>query len=209
MSGPSELFLPDFEAALTLAGLRHDGQRRRDTGAPYLVHLVHVAQILAQAGYDLRTQIVGLLHDLLEDTCEGPAELAARAAEIEAGFGPEVREAVEWLSEPKFDPDGRHQPWKTRKLAYLSQLAEAPALALPVAAADKLHNLATLVFQLQRDGGEQVWALFTGAPDQQLWFYTQATQTLAQRLDGPLIPALRAQLAELRPWVQRAPPRSS
>lgn len=103
----SALFSSRYEAALALAGLRHDGQRRHDSGAPYLIHLAHVAAILARAGFDEDTQIVGLLHDLIEDTCDGPAEEEERVAEVEAGFGPEVVAAVLALSEPERDSAGR------------------------------------------------------------------------------------------------------
>ena len=56
-----------FSRALAFAAEKHAEQRRRDK-SPYILHSVKVAMILADNGYDLRYQIVGLFHDLLEDT---------------------------------------------------------------------------------------------------------------------------------------------
>ncbi len=56
-----------FSKALCFAAEKHAEQRRRDK-SPYIFHPIRVAMYLANEGYDIRYQIVGLFHDLLEDT---------------------------------------------------------------------------------------------------------------------------------------------
>lgn len=171
------MFSARVEAALTFAGLRHAGQVRRDTGAPYLTHLVHVARILSRYGFDEDHEVTALLHDVLEDTCKTAEERTSVDGEIEARFGARVAEAVRALSEPKRGPDGARLRWGARKRAYIAQLSAAPALAQAVAAADKAHNLATLHLALDAQG-DALWRHFTGGPRETAWFYREVLDVL-------------------------------
>ena len=182
-----------FESALNLAGLRHADQVRKGTGAPYIIHLVHVAAILAKAGYDEDTQIVGLLHDILEDTTKGVREADEVAEHIGTVYGTTIAAAVRTLSEPKRFPDGTKVPWRARKEAYLSQLKMGSPMALRVSAADKLHNLCTLAEELA-DSGPRVWDRFTAGPDETFWFYRAVYRLLQDQSDGPVVDALGRQL---------------
>ena len=182
-----------FEQALNVAGLRHADQVRKGTKAPYLVHLVHVAAVLARAGYDEDTQIVGLLHDLIEDTTSNSAEADALVTQLRRLYGDPITDAVLALTEPKRDPSGQKLPWRTRKDQYLSQLKSASTMALRVSAADKLHNLSTLAEELERDG-EGVWKRFNKGPKETFWFYRAVYQTIRARMDEPVVAALGAQL---------------
>lgn len=56
-----------FAEALEFANRKHAGQKRKDH-TPYILHPIRVATHLQREGYDIRHQIVGLFHDLLEDT---------------------------------------------------------------------------------------------------------------------------------------------
>ena len=177
-----------FDKALTLAGLRHAGQVRKGTGAPYLVHLVHVAAILARAGHDEDTQITGLLHDVLEDTVSSSDERNVVAADIRQMFGSEVADAVETLTEPKRTSDGARLPWRSRKDRYLAQLSVGSPMALRVSAADKLHNLASLEEELAHEG-EAVWQRFRVGPDETYWFYRSVFQIIVTRAPNEALPA--------------------
>lgn len=195
------MYAPRFEMALTLAGLRHADQVRKGTGAPYLVHLVHVAAIAARAGYDEDTQIVGLLHDVLEDTVSGPRDAEQLTVTLRQNFGDPVADAVLTLTEPKRDSHGNKVPWRRRKEKYLAQLESGSKMALRISAADKLHNLSTLAEELseaQKHGRRhEVWARFSVQEADTLWFYKQVYDTLRRRLPEPIVDALGRQLTAM------------
>jgi GTP diphosphokinase / guanosine-3',5'-bis(diphosphate) 3'-diphosphatase len=114
----------------------HSGQKRR-SGEPYLTHPASVAWLLADLRLDPTSVVVGLLHDVLEDT------LTSRA-ELEAQFGAEVAELVDGVTKI-----GRHayvrrdeaQAETFRKMI----LASAKDIRVVlVKLADRLHNMMTL-----------------------------------------------------------------
>ncbi|MCM2269453.1 MAG: bifunctional (p)ppGpp synthetase/guanosine-3',5'-bis(diphosphate) 3'-pyrophosphohydrolase, partial [Thermoanaerobaculia bacterium] len=114
----------------------HSGQTRR-SGEPFLTHPASVAWILADLRLDPTSVVVGLLHDVLEDTLTTRAELEAR-------FGAEVAELVDGVTKI-----GRHayvrrdeaQAETFRKMI----LASAKDIRVVlVKLADRLHNMMTL-----------------------------------------------------------------
>lgn len=191
------MFSLRYEDALKLAARRHDGQRRKGDDTPYLTHLVHVGRILEPYGED--AVIAGLLHDILEDTCKTLEEVASVSSIIEERFGRPVLDAVRAVSEPKLREDGTKIRWKERKELYLAQLVEGPLLATKVSAADKIHNIATLVLQLDEQG-DVVWERFRGSARESFWFYGAVAEVLTGRLGEPhaLVLELTAQLKALK-----------
>ena len=119
------------QLAREFAILAHGSQRY---GArPYAFHLDAVASILEP--YGATAQIIGYLHDTIEDT-------AATQERIAAEFGPFVAACVSILTDEP-GPDR-----KARKvLTYAKMAATAPeyALALTVKAADRLANIRACV----------------------------------------------------------------
>ena len=55
-----------LERAIQIAHEAHEGQTRYD-GSPYVNHPLRVMTALALDGYSEKTQIVGVLHDVVED----------------------------------------------------------------------------------------------------------------------------------------------
>jgi GTP pyrophosphokinase len=115
---------------------RHSGQIRK-SGEPFLTHPASVAWLLADLRLDPTSVVVGLLHDVLEDTLTTRAELEAR-------FGGEVAELVDGVTKI-----GRHayvrrdeaQAETFRKMI----LASAKDIRVVlVKLADRLHNMMTL-----------------------------------------------------------------
>ena len=76
----------DTEAAKALAARVHEGQTDK-AGQPYITHPMRVAGRLDTP----EAQVVGWLHDTVEDT-------ALTLGEIEAQFGPETAAAVDAIS---------------------------------------------------------------------------------------------------------------
>ena len=78
-----------FSNALALAATKHAGQIRKD-GTPYIFHPLRVSQMIKDAGFDVRYQIAGLFHDLLEDTDATEDEIKA--------YGEDILEATKLVS---------------------------------------------------------------------------------------------------------------
>lgn len=79
-----------LEEAIKLASIKHYGQRDK-ANKPYIFHLLHVMNNLD----DLNAKIVGVLHDILEDTDITRNDL------FNYGFSEEIVIAVEILTKPK------------------------------------------------------------------------------------------------------------
>ena len=73
--------------AYELAAQGHEGQRRY-SGEAYITHPVAVAGILADLHLDYQSIAAALMHDLIEDTPTGKAQ-------IESGFGTEIADLVD------------------------------------------------------------------------------------------------------------------
>ena len=80
--------------AIEFATLKHQGQTRKGTDIPYIVHPIEVMQILTASGCEEDIIIAGILHDTLEDT-------NTEREEIVEAFGARVAELVAHESEDK------------------------------------------------------------------------------------------------------------
>ncbi|MCX6097437.1 MAG: bifunctional (p)ppGpp synthetase/guanosine-3',5'-bis(diphosphate) 3'-pyrophosphohydrolase [Caldiserica bacterium] len=133
---PEEVGL--VERAFVFARQRH-GDQKRASGAPYMLHPVKAALVLADYRLDAETYAACLMHDVLEDT-------QTTAKELEEGFGVKVAALVEGVT-------------KLRGLNYLSRqetnLENVRKILLAMAAdlrvvliklADRLHNMRTLQY---------------------------------------------------------------
>ncbi|HRW42081.1 MAG TPA: RelA/SpoT family protein, partial [Microthrixaceae bacterium] len=122
--------------AYRVAAGSHKGQLRR-SGEPYITHPLAVAGIVARYGMDDVTISAALLHDAVEDT-------VLTLDEVEAGFGPEVREIVDGVTKLErvhFDSKEAQQAATMRKML----VAMAKDLrVLVIKLADRLHNMRTL-----------------------------------------------------------------
>lgn len=109
---------PRVESALDLARTWHAGQLDK-AGRPYIEHPMAVASLLDTED----DKVVGLLHDILEDTDCPPAEILAR-------FGPEVLADVIALT---------HRAGESRD-EYLRRVRRHGGRAVRVKMADIRHN---------------------------------------------------------------------
>jgi (p)ppGpp synthase/HD superfamily hydrolase len=177
---------PRFQAALTYAVNVHAGQTRKATSIPYITHLLAVAALVGEHGGDEDQVIAALLHDAPED--QGGR---ARLDEIRASFGHRVAEIVEACTDTLDDPKPK---WRPRKEAYIQHLAHAPAAALLVSAADKLHNTRAIVADLRRSG-LSAFDRFNGKKDGTLWYYSELVRAFEARRQDELTAELRRTVA--------------
>ncbi len=164
-----------FEAALVYAHQVHQGQRRKGTGIPYIAHILGVAALAMEYGANEDEAIGALLHDAAED---GGGE--ATLAEIRARFGDAVADIVLGCSDSLVEDPEDKLPWRERKENYLAHLENATTSVLLVSAADKLHNVRSIMRDY-REHGDEIWARFQGRRDGTLWYYETVADTLMRR----------------------------
>ncbi len=124
--------------AYVFSAKEHHGQTRR-SGEPYLIHPLNVAGILADMRADDVSIVVGLLHDILEDTGVTKEDLARH-------FGAEVAELVDGVTKiGKFTFHSREQEQAETFLKMILGMASDLRVIL-VKLADRLHNMRTLEY---------------------------------------------------------------
>ena len=167
---------PKFAEALTLAHELHAGQDRRFGDVPYLTHLLAVCALVGENGGDETAMTAALLHDAVED-CGG----LAVEARIRERFGDRVADVVMGCTDStEPDPD-RKRPWRERKEKYLAHLDEADRTTRLVSLCDKVHNLRTLLAELDAaDDPDGVFAAFRAGRDGVLWYYRQLADRFAR-----------------------------
>lgn len=182
-----------YAAAVAFAAEIHAAQRRKQSGTPYVSHLLAVSALVLEHGGDEEQAIAGLLHDSIEDVASVDGAL------LEARFGARVaRIVLDCTDTLPGDTPGAKAPWRERKARYLEHLSRAPDDSLLVAACDKRHNLGALVYDL-RAGGLGVLEGFNAGPAEQVWFYGEAVRRFAGRV--PL--RLELELADLAAGFER------
>jgi GTP pyrophosphokinase len=127
-----------LEAAYNLAATAHASQAR-ENGDPYITHPVAVANILAGYRLDAATIATALLHDVVEDTGTGLAELEKR-------FGTDIAKLVDGvtkLTRLELQSERTKQAENFRKLV-LAMSEDIRVLLVKLA--DRLHNMRTLHF---------------------------------------------------------------
>lgn len=186
-----------FEEALLYAAQLHAGQTRKGTDIPYISHVLGVTSIVLQHGGDEDQAIAALLHD-------GPEEAGGRAIleEIRRRFGDRVAGIVEGCTDSWTTPK---LPWRERKEAYVAHVRTAPAEELLVSAADKLHNVRTIVSDY-RVVGESIWSRFTRGKQGSLWYYRALAEVLQARFSSPLVEELDRVVTELESLVTQREP---
>lgn len=184
-----------FEAALLYAHQLHAHQRRKGRGVPYIAHLLAVASIVLEHGGNEDEAIAALLHDAAED--QGGLETLEQ---IRTRFGAQVAEIVEGCSDTIVTPK---PPWRPRKEAYIAHLREASSSIRLVSAADKLHNVRSVI-EDYRVLGKGLWPRFRGGREGTLWYYRSIVDILLESEPTPLVRLLARYVAELEALVAQS-----
>jgi (p)ppGpp synthase/HD superfamily hydrolase len=158
---------PLVRKALAVAAAAHQGQVRKGSGRPFVLHPVAVAQLLVEAGCPDEVVAAGLLHDTLEDT-------SLTLGDLRAWFGGEVASTVAGCSEPH-----KSVPWEKRKKQTLNTLKTAPWEVRVVTCADKLDNVLSMAVEY-REQGDALWRRFSRGRDDQAWYYRSVVERISQ-----------------------------
>jgi len=133
----NKFFNPEtLSKAYTFALKAHKDQKR-DSGDPYLIHPVAVADILTDLKLESATIATGLLHDTIEDT-------KATYQIVEKEFGKEVADLVNGVTKISELEGKIIENSKAENIRKLILATSKDIRVLLVKLADRLHNMRTL-----------------------------------------------------------------
>lgn len=150
---------------------KHDGQYRKGTHVPYIVHPFLVASGVATYSPDEHVIAAALLHDVLEDCDVSKEELAGK-------FGERVASLVEDVS--FLEPDD-NLSWKEKKEKYIQKIKTISKDGLIIVAVDKMSNMKSY-FEAIASDPQKVSLLFKQDPDQYRWYYQEIGNILRDTL---------------------------
>ena len=183
-----------IEQALRAATILHKDQvRKGSVPIPYVSHLFAVALIVQDYTEDEDIVVASLLHDTLEDTDYSPGEL-------QEDFGGKVRDIVESLSEPQ-DDKFQSYSWKEQKQAYAKQLRKASKDALLIAAADKIHNMRSIVEEYMEDHN-RFMSEFKGTLEDRVFMYQDIANVLNKKLENDILSEFNHVFTEYKNFVE-------
>jgi len=117
--------------------LKAHKNQKRDSGDPYLIHPVAVANILTELKLDSATIATGLLHDTIEDT-------HATYETIKNEFGQEVADLVEGVTKISVFENQALLNSRAENFRKLILATSKDIRVLLVKIADRLHNMRTI-----------------------------------------------------------------
>ncbi len=185
-----------ISAAFALAALVHEKQTRKSTDIPYISHPMAVAAQVAVWGGSEDQFIAALLHDVVED---GGAQYMPV---IEEHFGKHVLDLVMACSDAAPQRGQPKGAWIERKEKYIANLRSAADEVLLISAADKWHNLASILADAKQLG-EVVFDRFirqdferTDKKKMVLWYYKELLAVYRER-NVPVVVELENLLSEI------------
>lgn len=150
--------------AIHFATEKHEGQCRKGTMIPYIVHPMETMQILHSMNAGVELMMAGVLHDTLEDT-------ETTYDELELLFGKKVASWVQAHTEDK------EKTWEERKEKEIKDTVEGDINLKALVLADKLANLRAIARDYTRVGDE-LWARFSKGKKKQAWYYSAIQDAL-------------------------------
>lgn len=156
------------DKAIAFATKAHEGQFRKGTKRPFIVHPLEVGKLVSSMTGDEEVICAAYLHDTIED-CDHITEDM-----IQKEFGQRVATLVCQESENK------SKTWMERKSATIEKLKDAPWEIKMIALADKLSNLR----DIDRDYPEfkeELWKRFR-MKDKEIigWYYKGVRDSLRE-----------------------------
>lgn len=156
---------------IQVAMQEHEGQYRKGTKVPYIVHLLDVSSILMyEEDLDENVICAGILHDTLEDTHYTKEQLLN-------DFGDEVYRLVLFCTEEgntvNTSKEEEIRTWKIRKEKSLEKLTQGgKEEEMLVFLADKLSNIKSM-YEEKLIVGDDIWNKFNASYEEIKWYYTQ------------------------------------
>lgn len=162
-----------FEKAIAYALKAHEGQIRKKSGIPYILHPIEAAVIASTMTDDQEILAAVILHDTIEDT-------EVTEDDLRREFGDRVTRLVLGETEKEYAELSREESWKLRKEESLNRLKQTSDQAVRILwLSDKLSNMRSLC-RIHDDQGDAMWEAFheKDIPTQE-WYYRSVAQTLS------------------------------
>lgn len=161
-----------IDKAIEFATRAHEGQFRKGSVRPYILHPIEVAHIVAAMTDDEEVISAAYLHDTIEDCPGVTKELLAEE------FSPRVAWMVAQESEDKT------KTWIERKNHTVCHIKDADGDVQKIALADKLSNMR----DIDRDYpvyGEELWNRFRMKDKNKIgWYYKGVRNALKDAFNG-------------------------
>lgn len=158
-----------IERAIAFATQAHEGQFRKGTTRPYIVHPLEVGKIVSTMTDDEEIISAAILHDTVEDC-------AVTAEDLREKFSTRVADLVMQESEDKT------KTWMERKGTTIEHLKTAPREVQMIGLADKLSNMR----DIDRDYpecGDDLWNRFRMKDKYWIgWYYKGVLESLRDSL---------------------------
>jgi len=133
--GITKINLQEVDKAYNFAKEAHKGQKRA-TGADYIQHPLHTANILADMKMPIPVIIAGLLHDVPENT-------AVKISDIKKEFGTDIANMVEGVTKAGYVKyRGLDRYVENIRKMFIAMTEDIRVIIIKFA--DRLHNLDTL-----------------------------------------------------------------
>ena len=169
--GMSEEEIRMINKAREFATKAHEGQVRKGTNRPYIVHPIEVGDIVSSMTQDAEVISAALLHDTIED-CEHVSRML-----LAEEFSERVANMVAQESEDK------SKTWMERKRATIEHIRNAPHEVKLICLADKLSNIR----DIDRDYpvlGDELWNRFRMKDKDTIgWYYKGVRDSLEDTLN--------------------------
>lgn len=180
-----------IEQAIRASAILHKDQvRKGEVPYPYVTHTFAVAMIVADYSEKEDVIIAALLHDTLEDS-------DYTREELNEDFGHAVLTLVECVTRPDLEPDAT---WLEIKKKYVKQLREAPNDALLIAAADKIHNMRSMV-EAYYDDHERLLADFGDSMNDRIMMYQEISNIFNRNLNNAILSEFNHVFEEFKTFI--------
>ena len=168
-----------LEKSIAFALRAHEGQVRKKSGIPYILHPMEAATIASTLTDDREVLAAVMLHDTVEDT-------DTTLDEIRREFGERVAQLVKGETENEYPELTREESWKLRKEESLQRLrANDDASVKIMWISDKLSNARSLL-RIYEERGDEMWKLFHQKDKSvQEWYYRSVADALKELSDTP------------------------
>ena len=130
-----------FEKAVIYATNAHNGQTRKGTNLPFIIHPMEVAAIVAAMTLDQDMLCAAVLHDVVEDTVMTTEDVAKE-------FGDEVAllvDDVTKLTQLNYQHDKIEVQAENLRKMFLAMAKDIRVILIKLA--DRLHNMRTMQYQ--------------------------------------------------------------